>query len=62
MSERKDAGLVASRRDVLKLVAAGAPAAATFAIAGGAEAAEPPTSLGLRKTEHVRKYLESARF
>lgn len=56
----------ASRRDVLKLVSAGAPAAlATVAV--GATAAEadevgPGQSAGLRKTEHVKKYLESARF
>lgn len=53
-----------SRRDFLKLAAAGAPVAAAVAVTGGtAEAAvvETKTS-GLRKTEHVEKYLESARF
>jgi anaerobic selenocysteine-containing dehydrogenase len=55
----------ASRRDFLKLAAAGAPAAAVAAAAGGgeAEAAAPGgASAGLRKTAHVEKYLETARF
>lgn len=53
-----------SRRDFLKLAGTGAPAAvAALAISGTeAEAAEPATSLGLKKTEHVQKYLDSARF
>ncbi len=54
----------ASRRDFLKLAGAGAPVAAVAVITGGtdAEAAEPVTGEGLRKTEHVQKYLDSARF
>lgn len=52
----------ASRRDFLKLAAAGAPAAAVAASAGTAQAEEVEASgTGLRKTEHVRKYLETAR-
>lgn len=55
----------ASRRDFLKLAAAGAPVAAVAAATGGAATAQPveaPSALGLRKTEHVQKYLNSARF
>ncbi|WP_306262646.1 twin-arginine translocation signal domain-containing protein [Pararhizobium sp. IMCC21322] len=62
MSEK---ATTASRRDFLKLAGAGAPVAAVAVITGGgteAEAAEPMTGEGLRKTEHVQKYLESARF
>lgn len=53
-----------SRRSFLKLAAAGAPVAAVAAAAGApAQAAEQPkTALGLKKTEHVQKYLDSARF
>ncbi|MEL6278125.1 MAG: twin-arginine translocation signal domain-containing protein [Pseudomonadota bacterium] len=53
-----------SRRDFLKLAVTAAPAAAVAAATGGkAEAAvEAPSSLGMQKTEHVRKYLDSARF
>jgi hypothetical protein len=54
-----------SRRDFLKLAAAGAPAAAIAAVSSGgtAEAALPEgASVRLRRTEHVEKYLESARF
>jgi len=53
-----------SRRDFLKLAGTGAPAAAAaLAISGTeAEAVEAETSSGLRKTEHVKKYLETARF
>jgi hypothetical protein len=41
-----------------------APAAAVAAGTAGAAAAEetPTKGAGLRKTEHVRKYLETARF
>ncbi len=53
----------ASRRDFLKLAAAGAPAVAVTAVSGQAAAAEIETkTAGLRKTEHVEKYLETARF
>jgi len=54
----------ASRRDFLKLAGAGVPAS-VVALATGSEsveAEEVPSALGLRKTEHVKKYLESARF
>ena len=53
-----------SRRDFLKLAGTGAPAAAVaLAISGtDAEAAEVEAGSGLRKTEHVKKYLETARF
>ncbi len=53
----------ASRRDFLKLAATAAPAAAVTVVAGSTEAAAAETATaGLRKTEHVEKYLESARF
>lgn len=54
----------ASRRDFLKLAGAGAPVAAVAVVTGGteAEAAEPVSGEGLRKTDHVQKYLETARF
>ncbi|MCK0104273.1 twin-arginine translocation signal domain-containing protein [Pseudohalocynthiibacter sp. F2068] len=53
-----------SRRDFLKLAGTGAPAAAAaLAISGtDAEAEEVEAGSGLRKTEHVKKYLETARF
>lgn len=54
----------ASRRDFLKLAATGAPAAAIAAVAGTAEAETPKPQPGgvYAKTEHVEKYLETARF
>ncbi len=59
MSETK----AASRRDFLKLTATAAPAAAVSVVAAApAQAAEETAGAGLRKTEHVEKYLESARF
>jgi hypothetical protein len=51
-----------NRRDFLKLAGAAAPAAAVAAATGGAEAAEAEAGDGLRKTEHIEKYLASARF
>jgi len=53
-----------SRRDFLKLASVTAPAAAVAVVTGTetAEAAEGAGSGGYRKTEHVEKYLESARF
>lgn len=61
----KDAGATkASRRDFLKIAAAGAPVAAAASVVGAeteAEAAQP-SALGMKKTEHVKKYLDSARF
>ena len=61
MSDEKAA---ASRRDFLKLATVAAPAAAVASVAGSgtAEAAETPGGSGYRKTEHVQKYLDSARF
>lgn len=54
----------ASRRDFLKLAGTSAPAAvAAMAVgAGEASADELVEGSGLRKTEHVEKYLASARF
>lgn len=54
----------ANRRDFLKLAAAGAPVAAVATATGTTvEAAEvEATTDSYRETEHVRKYLESARF
>jgi hypothetical protein len=53
-----------SRRGFLKLAATGAPVAALTAVAGQEVAAEEaePEGAGLRKTAHVKAYLESARF
>lgn len=54
-----------SRRDFLKMAAAGAPAVAvaTAATTGTAEAAEPDlTSNKMQDTAHTRAYLDSARF
>lgn len=60
MSEKE----TASRRDFLKLASVSAPGAvAALAVGEPAEAATATDAgEGLRKTEHVRKYLESARF
>jgi len=54
----------ASRRDFLKLATIAAPAAAAAAVTGSsaAEAAAPESEGGYRRTEHVEKYLDSARF
>ncbi|PKP83697.1 MAG: twin-arginine translocation pathway signal protein [Alphaproteobacteria bacterium HGW-Alphaproteobacteria-2] len=57
----------ASRRDFLKFASVSAPAAVAAVAVGApqeAEAAVPVTSRDavLRKTEHVKKYLASARF
>ena len=65
MSEDKAA---TSRRDFLKLASVTAPAVAVVAVTGTgtAEAAgameSGSSSGGYRRTEHVEKYLESARF
>ncbi len=58
--EKTDEG----RRSFLKLAAVSAPAAAvTAAGTTAAEAAEPEAEgKGLRKTAHVKAYLDSARF
>lgn len=61
MSEtRKDGN---NRRDFLKMGLTAAPAAAAAAVVG-TEAAADEVSEGsaLKKTEHVKKYLDSARF
>ena len=62
MKDEKKTG--ASRRDFLKLAGTTAPAAAVALAAGTQEAAaeEVPGSLGMTKTEHVKQYLDSARF
>ena len=54
----------ASRRDFLRLAAAGAPAVAVAAVVAPAAADEPEETAksGLRQTEHTRKYYDSARF
>ncbi len=54
----------ASRRDFLKLAGSSAPVAAVALAAGAQEASaeEAPGSLGLKKTEHVKQYLDTARF
>ena len=54
----------ASRRDFLKLAGTSAPAAVAAIAVGTTEAAaeEAVEGSGLRKTEHVKKYLASARF
>jgi hypothetical protein len=53
-----------SRRDFLKLASVTAPAVAVVTVtgAGTVEAAAVEGSGGYRRTEHVEKYLESARF
>ncbi|SES79490.1 hypothetical protein [Oceanicella actignis] len=59
---KKDAA--ATRRDFLKLAGAAAPAAAAAVVAPAAAKAAAPAKApaGLRRTEHVEKYLRSARF
>ena len=61
MSEDKAA---TSRRDFLKLASVAAPAVAvaTATGAGTAEAATDECSGCYRRSEHVEKYLESARY
>ncbi len=53
-----------SRRDFLKLAGTAAPAVAVATVAGSerADAAEAKGGKGLPRTEHVKKYLASARF
>jgi len=61
MDDQKKEG--ASRRDFLKLAGTSAPAAvAAVAVGAPAAAEEADTGSGLKKTEHVKKYLASARF
>ena len=53
----------ASRRDFLKLAGTSAPVAlAATAIGTEAAADEIAEGTGIRKTEHVKQYLKSARF
>lgn len=54
----------AGRRDFLKLAALAAPAAvlASTGEAAAGEAPLPEGAAGYRKTEHVKQYLETARF
>lgn len=54
----------ASRRDFLKFAGTSAPAAVAAMTVGAGEAAadEATKTSGLRKTEHIKKYLASARF
>ncbi len=55
----------ATRRDFLRLAGASAPAAVAAIAAPAAvkaAAAEEASAEGLRRTEHVEKYLETARF
>lgn len=61
MDDKKKDG--ANRRDFLKLGMTSAPAAVA-AVAVGSEAAADEAQPGsaLKKTEHVKKYLASARF
>lgn len=64
MDKKRDSTAESSRRDFLKLAVTAAPAAAAVAATGGQAraAVDAPSSLGLQKTEHVKKYLDSARF
>ena len=61
MSQERDVDH--KRRGFLKLASLAAPAAAVAAASGGVVEADdrPPQGNGLRKTEHVKKYLETAR-
>jgi hypothetical protein len=62
MSDERDVDQ--KRRGFLRLASLAAPAAA-LGTASGAPAAvaeAAPQGTGLRKTEHVKKYLETARF
>ncbi len=62
MDDKKKEG--ASRRDFLKLAGTSAPAAVAAVAVGTGEAAadEAQSGSGLKKTDHVKKYLASARF
>lgn len=61
---KKEDGAETNRRDFLKLAATTAPAAAVMAATAGEAAAEVEETAGngLRKTAHVKAYLETARF
>ena len=61
MDEKRNDGK--SRRDFLKVGLTAAPAAAAAAVVGTEAAAdEVEPGSALKKTEHVKKYLASARF
>ena len=62
MDQKKKGG--SSRRDFLKLAGTSAPAAVAAVAVGTTEAAaeEAVEGSALKKTEHVKKYLASARF
>lgn len=64
MDDNKKKKEGASRRDFLKLAGTSAPAAVAAVAVGTTEASaeEAVEGSGLRKTEHVKKYLASARF
>ena len=61
MDETKKDG--SNRRDFLKMGLTAAPAAAAAAVVGTKAAAEEAApGSALKKTEHVKKYLDSAKF
>lgn len=71
LDEREDADVTKKdtkpnegRRNFLKLATVAAPAAAAASVTGTEAAAEveQTTGSGLRKTDHVKAYLDSARF
>ena len=53
-----------SRRDFLKLAGTSAPAAVALAVTGTSASADTTVAQGegMVKTDHVQKYLDSARF
>ena len=59
MKEKKTAN---SRRDFLKLAAVAGPAVAVASATGTKAEAATVKGSGYRRTEHVDKYLKSARF
>ena len=61
MDEKRKDG--SSRRDFLKLAGTSAPAAvAAMTVGTEATAEETTTESALKKTEHVKRYLDTARF
>lgn len=59
----EDAKTGKNRRDFLKLAGTAPAAAAALAVTGeSAEAVQLEEGEGLRKTDHTKKYLETARF
>jgi hypothetical protein len=61
---KEDKGVQPNRRNFLKLAAASAPAMAATAVIGTEAVADeaPVNTGGLQMTDHVKKYLETARF